>query len=109
MPNLPGAPPIAEELFGFKGSPVGDISVRSGRMREIDAVLESPEVRKQPLGSSVVPKGRKPEEMSVRVKSEPVEWRQVIQLSGAKVEQPARPGMGGSAFRLSRRWRALHP
>lgn len=94
VPSLPDAPPIADELPGFEGSPVNYISVRSGTPkeivtrlnREINAVLESPEVRKYLLSNGVVPKGGTPEEMAALVQSESAKWKQVIQASGAKVE-----------------------
>ena len=93
-PNLPDVPPIAAELAGFEGSPVNYISVRSGTPkeiivrlnREINAVLESPEVKAYLLGNGVVPKGGSVEEMAALVKSESAKWKQVIQVSGARVE-----------------------
>lgn len=93
-PNLPEVPPIASELPGFEGSPVNYISVRGGTPkdiitklnREINAVLESPEVKTYLLANGVVPKGGSPEDMAALVKSEAAKWKQVIQVSGAKVE-----------------------
>jgi tripartite-type tricarboxylate transporter receptor subunit TctC len=69
VPNLPDEPPIADELPGFEGSPVNYISVRSGTPkeivtrlnREINAVLESSEVRKYLLANGVLSKGGTPE------------------------------------------------
>jgi tripartite-type tricarboxylate transporter receptor subunit TctC len=49
-------------------------------------VLVSPEVKRYLLSNGVVPKGGTPEEMAALVKSESAKWRQVIQISGAKVE-----------------------
>ena len=93
-PNLPDVPPIASELPGFESSPVNYISVRGGTPkeiitrlnREINAVLGSPELRAYLLANGVVPKGGTPEEMMALIKSETAKWKQVIQVSGARVE-----------------------
>jgi tripartite-type tricarboxylate transporter receptor subunit TctC len=93
-PILPDVPPMADVLPGFDASVVNYISVRSGTpkeivarlSREINAVLVSPEVKRYLLSNGVVPKGGTPEEMAALVKSESAKWRQVIQISGAKVE-----------------------
>ena len=93
-PNLPEVAPIADELAGFDASPVNYISVRSGTPRavidrlnrDINAVVSSAELKKHLLANGVVPKGNSPEEMAALVKSEAAKWKQVIQLSGAKVE-----------------------
>ncbi len=93
-PVLPGVPPIADELPGFEGSPINYISVRGGTPaplvarlnREINAVLDTPEVRASLIASGVVPKGGTPEEMAAIVRSESAKWKQVIQISGARME-----------------------
>jgi tripartite-type tricarboxylate transporter receptor subunit TctC len=93
-PILPGVPPIADTLPGFDASVVNYISVRGGTPkeivtrlnREINALLQTPEVKDYLLGHGVVPKGNTTEEMAVLVKSESAKWKQVIQVSGAKVE-----------------------
>ncbi|HUD31703.1 MAG TPA: tripartite tricarboxylate transporter substrate binding protein, partial [Variovorax sp.] len=93
-PVLPGVPPIADDLPGFEGSPINYISVRGGTPRavverlnrEINAVLDAPEVRANLLASGVVPKGGTPEEMAAIVRSESAKWKQVIQVSGARME-----------------------
>lgn len=93
-PVLSGVPPIADDLPGFEGSPINYISVRGGTPkalvarlnREINAVLDTPEVRANLLASGVVPKGGTPEDMAAIVRSESTKWKQVIQVSGAKME-----------------------
>ncbi len=93
-PVLPDVPPIADDLAGFEGSPVNYISVRSGTPkeivahlnREINAVLNTPEVKTFLLSNGVVPKGGTAEEMAALVQSESAKWKQVIQISGARVE-----------------------
>jgi tripartite-type tricarboxylate transporter receptor subunit TctC len=93
-PILPNVPAMAEELPGFDGAPVNYISVRSGTPRaiierlnrEVNAVLDSAEVRGSLQASGVVPKGSTPQDMAALVKSEAAKWKQVIQLSGARVE-----------------------
>ena len=93
-PVLPNVPPIADDLPGFEGSPINYISVRGGTPKEIvtrlnkeiNAVLDTPEVRKILLESGVVPKGGTPEEMAALVRSESAKWKQVIQTSGVKID-----------------------
>jgi len=93
-PILPDVPPIADDLPGFEGSPVNYISVRSGTPKEIvarlnqeiNAVLKAPEVKNYLLTNGVVPKGGTAEEMAALVQSESAKWKQVIQISGARVE-----------------------
>ena len=93
-PILPNVPAIAEDLPGFDGAPVNYISVRSGTPpaiverlnRDINAVLNSSEVRTALQANGVVPKGSTAAEMAALVKSEATKWKQVIQVSGARVE-----------------------
>jgi tripartite-type tricarboxylate transporter receptor subunit TctC len=93
-PILPNVPAIAEDLPGFDGAPVNYISVRSGTPtaiverlnRDINAVLNSSEVRTALQANGVVPKGGTSAEMANLVKSEAAKWKQVIQVSGARVE-----------------------
>ena len=93
-PVLPEVPPMADDLPGFEGSPINYISVRGGTPKEIvarlnteiNAVLNTPEVRNTLLASGVVPKGGTPEEMAALVRSESAKWKQVIQISGAKID-----------------------
>ena len=87
-------PPIADDLPGFGGSPVNDVSVRSGTPkdivallnRDLNAVIESRELKASLLGMGVGPKGGTPEEMAALVQKEIAKWRDVIRLSGARVE-----------------------
>ena len=93
-PVLPDVPAIAETLPGFDAAPINYISVRSGTPRaivdrlnrDINTVLNSAEVRTYLQANGVVPKGSTPEAMAALVTSEAAKWKQVIQLSGAKIE-----------------------
>ena len=75
-PLLPDVPPIADELPGFEGSPVNYITVRSGTPpaivarlnREINAVLDSREVKAYMLGSGIFPRGGTPAQMEALVR-----------------------------------------
>lgn len=93
-PVLPDVPPIADDVPGFEGSPINYISVRGGTSKEIvarlnkeiNAVLDMPEVRKSLLANGVVPQGGTPEEMAALIRSESAKWKQVIQISGARID-----------------------
>lgn len=93
-PSLPDVPPIADDLAGFEGSPVNYISVRSGTPKEIidrlnheiNAVLSTPEIKSYFLAKGVVSRGGTAAEMAALVQSESIKWKQVIELSGARVE-----------------------
>ena len=93
-PQLPDIPVIADVLKGFEGSPVNYLSVRAGTPqaiidrlnREVNAVLESPELKDQLTKSGVIPKGSTPAEMAALIRSEAEKWRKVIAYSGAKME-----------------------
>ncbi len=93
-PQMPEVPPIAEVIPGFDGSPVNYLTVRGGTPtaiidrlnRELNAVLEAPEVREQLLKNGVLAKGSTPEEMAALIRTESLKWKRVIQVSGAKAE-----------------------
>jgi tripartite-type tricarboxylate transporter receptor subunit TctC len=93
-PILPDVPPIADTLPGFDAAVVNYISVRSGTPREIvarlnreiNALLLTPEVKDYLQSHGVVPRGSTSEGMAALVKSESAKWKQVIQVSGAKVD-----------------------
>jgi len=93
-PLLPGVPPIADELKGFEAAPVNYISVPAktpqaviDRLnREINAVLQSPELKEQLAASGVIPQGGTQAEMVALIRSEAAKWKKVITVSGAKVE-----------------------
>jgi tripartite-type tricarboxylate transporter receptor subunit TctC len=93
-PLLPGVPPIADELKGFEAAPVNYISVPAktpqaviDRLnREINAVLQSPELKEQLAANGVIPKGSTQAEMVALIRSEAAKWKKVITVSGAKVE-----------------------
>jgi len=87
-------PPIADNLPGFDASPVNYISVRSGTPkeivdrlnREINAVLATSEVKDYLLNNGVIPAGGTVAEVAALVKTESAKWKQVIEVSGAKLE-----------------------
>jgi len=93
-PLLPKVPPIADDLPGFDASPVNYISVRSGTPkeivdrlnREINAVLATSEVKDYLLNNGVIPAGGTVAEVAALVKTESAKWKQVIEVSGAKLE-----------------------
>jgi tripartite-type tricarboxylate transporter receptor subunit TctC len=93
-PVLPNVPPLADDLPGFEGSPINYVSVRSGTPkeivtllnRELNAVIESRELKASLLSMGVVPKGGTPQEMTALVQSETAKWKEVIRRSGARVE-----------------------
>ena len=93
-PVLPELPPIADTLPGFDASAMNYISARAGTPRpiverlnrEINAVLQQPEVRERLLTMGATPMGSTPEELDRVIKSESEKWKKVIAVSGAKAE-----------------------
>jgi tripartite-type tricarboxylate transporter receptor subunit TctC len=93
-PLLPNVPAISEELKGFEAAPVNYISVPArtpqaviDRLnREINAVLQSPELKEQLAAGGVLPQGSTPAEMAALIRSEAAKWKRVIEVSGAKLE-----------------------
>ena len=91
---LPNVPPIADDIAGFEGSPINYISVPANTPpaiierlnREINAVLQSPEVKEQLQKSGVIPQGGTPAQMAALIRSEAQKWKTVIKQSGAKVD-----------------------
>jgi tripartite-type tricarboxylate transporter receptor subunit TctC len=91
---LPNVPAIAETLKGYDAAPVNYISVPAktpqaivDRLnREINAVLQTPEVRNQLLASGVLPQGSSQARMVELVRSESAKWKKVIEISGAKID-----------------------
>lgn len=90
-PMLPNVPPIAETLSGFSAFPINYLTATAGTPkpiidklnREVNAVLQLPEVREMFLknGSTVV--GGTPEEMAALIESESAKWKKVIEESKA--------------------------
>jgi tripartite-type tricarboxylate transporter receptor subunit TctC len=93
-PLLPGVPPIADDLKGFEGSPVNYISAPANTPqpvidrlnREINAVLQTPEVKEQLASNGVIPQGSTPAQMAALIRSESTKWKKVIEVSGAKLD-----------------------
>lgn len=93
-PLLPKIPPIADDIKGFEGSPVNYIAVRAGTPPEIinrlnadiNAVVNSAEVRELFDGFGVLAKGNTPAQMSALIRSEAQKWKTVIEISGARID-----------------------
>lgn len=90
-PVLPGVPPMADDLEGFDASPVNYITAPAGTPpdiiarlnREINEVLEMPEIIDffQQVGADS--QGGTPEDLEALIRSESEKWKTVIQASGA--------------------------
>lgn len=90
-PMLPDVPPISDTLTGFSAFPVNYLTATAGTPRsiidklnrEVNAVLQQPDVREKFLknGSTVV--GGTPEELGALVESESAKWKKVIEESKA--------------------------
>lgn len=91
---LPNVPPIADDIKGFEGSPVNYIAVRSGtppevinRLNaEINAVINSAEIRELFDTYGVLAKSNTPAQMSALIRSEAQKWKTVIEVSGARID-----------------------
>ncbi len=91
---LPDVPAITEQLIGYEAAPVNYISVPArtpqaiiDRLnREINAVLQTPEMRKQLLDNGVLPQGSTQAQMASLIRSETTKWKKVIEVSGAKLD-----------------------
>jgi len=91
---LPEVPAIPDQLKGYGAAPVNYISAPArtpqaivDRLnREINAVLQTPEVRRQLLDNGVLPEGSTQAQMAAIVRSEAAKWKKVIEVSGAKLD-----------------------
>lgn len=91
---LPNVPPIADDIKGFEGSPVNYIAVRSGTPSEvinrlnaeINAVINSAEIRELFDTYGVLAKSNTPAQMSALIRSEAQKWKTVIEVSGARID-----------------------
>lgn len=90
-PLIPEVPTIAETIEGFSAFPVNYLTARAGTPRsiieklnrELNLVLQDPEVQKSFLKNGNVLVGGTPEEMDELVKSESAKWKKVIEESKA--------------------------
>ncbi|AWB32832.1 Bug family tripartite tricarboxylate transporter substrate binding protein [Orrella marina] len=90
-PMLPDVPPIADDLTGFSAFPVNYLTATAGTPRpiidklnrDVNAVLQQPDVREKFLknGSTVV--GGTPEQLGALIESESAKWKKVIEESKA--------------------------
>jgi tripartite-type tricarboxylate transporter receptor subunit TctC len=93
-PLLSDVPAIAEQLKGFEAAPVNYISVPArtpqaviDRLnREINAVLQSTELKEQLAAAGVLPQGSTPAAMAELIRTEAAKWKKVIEVSGARLE-----------------------
>ncbi len=93
-PLLPNVAPIADVLPGFEGAPVNYVSVPANTPppivarlnRELNAVLQSAELKEKLASVGVIPRGSTPQEMESLIHSESAKWRKVIERSGAKLD-----------------------
>lgn len=91
---LPNVPPIADDIKGFEGSPVNYIAVRAGTPPEvinrlnadINAVINSAEIRELFDTYGVLAKSNTPTQMSALIRSEAQKWKTVIEVSGARID-----------------------
>jgi tripartite-type tricarboxylate transporter receptor subunit TctC len=94
LPSLPELPTIGETFPGFDAAPMNYLSVRGGTpqpivdriSQEINAILESAELRQRFLDIGVVVTTGSSQELARQVASERDKWRRLIEASGAKAE-----------------------
>jgi tripartite-type tricarboxylate transporter receptor subunit TctC len=56
------------------------------RVREMNAALSSPDVRRRLQGSGLEPVGGSPEDFARLIRSESEKWAPVIRRTGAKID-----------------------
>ncbi|GAB1575704.1 Bug family tripartite tricarboxylate transporter substrate binding protein [Bordetella petrii] len=94
LPMLPGVPPIADDLAGFDASPVNYLTVPAGTpaavIDKLNAavaqVLAQPDLQRRMIDVGLLPESSTPQEMAAIVQREAAKWRQVIEVSGARLE-----------------------
>ncbi len=90
-PTLPDVPTLAETYPGFDAAPMNYLSVRGGTPddivarinREVNAVLERPEIRQKLLDRGVIVSTGSPQDIARQVASEREKWKRIIEASGA--------------------------
>ncbi|WP_249278576.1 Bug family tripartite tricarboxylate transporter substrate binding protein [Bordetella genomosp. 2] len=94
LPMLPGVPPIADDLAGFDASPVNYLTVPAGTpaavIDKLNAavaqVLAQPGLQRRMIDVGLLPESSTPQEMAAIVQREAAKWKQVIEVSGARLE-----------------------
>lgn len=90
-PATPELPPIADTLKGYSASPINYITAPTGTPpaiiaklnKELNEVLNMPDVRQRLIATGLDVKGGTPEEMDAIVRSESAKWKKVIEQSKA--------------------------
>ncbi len=91
-PSLPDTPTLAESFPGFDASPMNYLSVRGGTPgdivdklnREINAVLDTAEIRERLLGMGVLVSLSSPAAIASQVQEERDKWQRIIRASGVE-------------------------
>jgi tripartite-type tricarboxylate transporter receptor subunit TctC len=95
LPSLPNVPTVAESGFaGFEAdqwyglvAPAGTPVEVIRRLNELaNTGLKHPDVVKQMAGEGAVPIGGTPQAFGNLIKTEIPRWREVVQVSGMKVD-----------------------
>jgi len=82
-PATPELPPIADTLKGYSASPINYITAPAGTPpaiiaklnKELNEVLNMPDVRQRLIATGLDVKGGTPEEMDAIVRSESAKWK----------------------------------
>lgn len=88
-PAMPELPPIADTLKGYSASPINYITAPAGTSpaiiaklnKELNEVLNMPNVRERLIATGLVIKGGTPQQMDEVVRSESAKWQKVIEQS----------------------------
>ena len=90
-PLLPDLPTIAETLPGFDAYAMNYVTARAGTPRpiierlnrDINAVLQAPDIRERLVGMGAIVTGGTPEQLDQVIKTESQKWKKIIEISGA--------------------------
>lgn len=93
-PLIPKVPPVSAVIPGFEGSPILYISVRAGVSdaivaklnKEINEILSRPDIKEQFAKKGLTAQGSTPAQMQALIQSEAEKWKEVIKVSGARIE-----------------------